>query len=369
MAKRDYYETLGVSRNASEEEIKKNYRRLAMKYHPDRTQNDKSAEEKFKQIKEAYEILSDGRRRAAYDQFGHAGVGAEGAAGFGGMGGMNFGDIFGDIFGGRGGAGASQRGSDLYFTLEISLEDAVFGKTAEITIPTLISCEECGGSGARKGAAPITCSECRGQGQIRIQHGFFTVQQTCPVCHGKGRLIQDPCSQCQGRGRRKQNKKLSVKIPQGVDTGDRIRLSSEGEAGEMGAAAGDLYIQIQVKPHTLFERDGKNLYSEVPISFVTAALGGELEIPALKGRVKLSIPSETQTGKVFRIKGMGAPSVRGGDAGDLMCKVQVETPVNLTARQKELLDQFEKTMSADNKHNPKSSSWFNKVKKFFEDMK
>src|SRR3990167_3173474 len=260
MAKRDYYETLGIARNASDEEIKKSYRRLAMKYHPDRTQNDKSAEEKFKQIKEAYEILSDNRRRAAYDQFGHAGVGAE-AAGFGGMGGMNFGDIFGDIFGGRG--GASQRGADLYFTLDITLEDAVFGKTAEINIPTLVTCAECSGSGARKGAAPATCSECHGQGQIRIQHGFFTVQQTCPVCHGKGRVIRDPCSHCQGRGRRKQNKTLSVKIPPGVDTGDRIRLSNEGEAGEGEASAGDLYIQIQVKPHTLFERDGKNLYSEV----------------------------------------------------------------------------------------------------------
>jgi len=233
----------------------------------------------------------------------------------------------------------------------------------------MVACNECHGSGARKGSSPVTCADCDGHGQVRMQHGFFTVQQTCPTCHGKGRVIKDACTHCHGRGRSKQNKKLSVKIPQGVDTGDRIRLSGEGEAGEAGAVAGDLYIQIQVHPHALFERDGKNLHCEVPINFVMAALGGELEVPALKGRVKLKIPAETQTGKVFRVKGMGMPSVRGGDHGDLMCKVQVETPVNLTAKQEELLKQFEKTMSVNNKHNPKSNSWFNKVKKFFEDMK
>jgi len=370
MTKRDYYEILGISRNASEDEVKKTYRRLAMKYHPDRNADDHTSEEKFKQIKEAYEVLSDSHKRAAYDQFGHAGV--EGAAaGFGGMGGMNFtdvfGDIFGDIFGGA--RGGSQRGSDLYFNLEISLENAVFGKTAEVTIPTLVVCNECHGSGARAGTSPVTCADCGGYGQIRMQQGFFSVQQTCPTCYGKGRTIQTPCLGCHGRGRIKQNKKLSVKIPPGVDTGDRIRLSGEGEAGEAGAGTGDLYIQIQVQAHSLFERDGKNLYCEVPISFVTGTLGGELEVPALKGRVKLKIPPETQTGKVFRIKGMGVPSVRGGDVGDLMCKVQIETPVNLTAKQKELLTQFEKTISVNNKHNPKSSTWFNKVKKFFEEMK
>lgn len=374
MTKRDYYETLGVTRNASEEEIKKTYRRLAMKHHPDRNADDKAAEEKFKQIKEAYEVLSDSRRRAAYDQFGHAGAESGGFGGMGGGGGsgMNFTDVFGDIFGdifGGGRGGGPQRGSDLYFTLDITLEDAVFGKTAEITIPTLAVCTECHGSGARPGTSPVTCTDCGGYGQIRMQQGFFSVQQTCPTCYGRGRVIQSPCTNCHGRGRRKQNKKLSVKIPQGVDTGDRIRLSGEGEAGEGGTASGDLYIQIQVLPHPIFERDGKNLYCEVPISFVTGALGGELEVPALNGRMKLKIPAETQSAKVFRIKGMGVPSVRGGDPGDLMCKVQIETPVNLTTKQKELLKQFEKTMSTNNKHSPKSNSWFNKVKKFFEDMK
>lgn len=372
----DYYETLNVARNASDEEIKTSYRRLAMKYHPDRNADNKEAEETFKRIKEAYEVLSDARKRAAYDQFGHAGVdGNAGGFGGGGPGGMNFGDIFGDIFGdmfggGRaGGGGGAQRGSDLYYTLDITLEEAAFGKTEEITIPTQVACDDCHGSGAKPGTSPITCSDCGGYGQVRMQQGFFTVQQTCPSCFGKGRVIQNPCSSCHGRGRRKQNKKLSVKIPKGVDNGDRIRLSGEGEVGEAGAMSGDLYIQVQVEQHALFERDGKNLFCEVPISFVTAASGGELEVPALSGRVKLKIPAETQTGKVFRIKGMGVPSVRGGDQGDLMCKVQIETPVNLTAKQKELLKQFEKTMSANNKHNPKSSTWFNKVKKFFEEMK
>jgi molecular chaperone DnaJ len=374
MTKRDYYEALGVARNASDDEIKKTYRRLAMKHHPDRNSNDKASEEKFKQIKEAYEVLSDGRKRAAYDQFGHAGLDGAAHGGFGSASGMNFGDIFGDmfgdIFGGGGGRGrGAERGSDLHFNFEINLEEAVFGKTAELSIPTLVSCNDCQGSGARPGTSSVTCADCGGHGQIRMQQGFFSVQQTCPSCYGKGRVIKTPCSHCHGRGRCKQNKKLSVKIPAGVDTGDRIRLSGEGEAGEAGAMNGDLYIQIQVHPHALFERDGKNLYCEVPISFVTAALGGELEVPALNGRVKLKIPPETQTSKVFRVKGMGVPSVRGGDPGDLMCKAQIETPVNLTAKQRELLTQFEKTVSANNKHNPKSSSWFNKVKKFFDEMK
>lgn len=378
--KRDYYEVLGVTRQATEDEIKKSYRRLAMKHHPDRNANDKAAEEQFKEIKEAYEVLSDSRRRAAYDQFGHAGAhaGGHGFGGFGGGGpdGMNFSDIFGDIFGdmfgggrGGGGAGGARRGNDLQYNMEITLENAVLGKTSEITIPTLVSCTDCKGSGARPGTSPVTCSDCGGYGQVRMQQGFFTVQQTCPSCHGKGRVIKSPCSHCHGRGRTKQNKRLSVKIPPGVDTGDRIRLNGEGEAGEAGAHAGDLYIQIQVKSHALFERDGKNLHSDVPISFVTAALGGELEVPALQGRVKLKIPPETQSGKVFRVKGMGVPSVRSGEPGDLMCKVQVETPVNLTAKQKELLDQFAETLSDSNKHSPKSTGWFDRVKKFFDDMK
>lgn len=375
MSKDDYYQTLGVARNASEDEIKKSYRRLAMKLHPDRNPGDKTAEEQFKHVKEAYEVLSDSRKRAAYDQFGHAGVdGNAGGGGFGGFGGASnfsdvFGDMFGDIFGGGRQHAGPARGNDLLYSLDVSLEDAVFGKTAEITMSTLVACEDCHGSGAKKGTSPVTCSDCGGHGQVRMQHGFFTVQQTCPTCQGKGRMIKDPCGVCHGRGRRKHQKKLSVKIPKGVDTGDRIRLAGEGEAGESGAASGDLYIQISVKSHPLFERDGKNLYTEAPISFVMAALGGELEVPALNGRVKLKIPSETQTGKVFRVKGMGVPSVRGGDQGDLMVKVTVETPVNLTAKQKEWLTQFDKSMSVNNKHTPKSNSWFDKVKKFFEEMK
>ncbi|EKD73277.1 MAG: hypothetical protein ACD_45C00380G0009 [uncultured bacterium] len=368
MSKKDYYEVLGVSRNANDEEIKKAFRRLAMKHHPDRNHHDKAAEEKFKEIREAYEVLSDNRKRATYDQFGHN---AQEAGGFGGMGGMNFSDIFGDIFGDifSGGRAGPQRGADLRYHLEVTLEQAVIGTVAEITIPTQVACSGCGGSGARKGASPTTCGDCGGHGQIRIQQGFFSVQQTCPSCRGKGRLILDPCPLCHGKGRRKQTKKLSVKIPPGVDTGDRIRLGSEGEAGEPGAPSGDLYVQINVKQHSIFERDGTNLHCEVPISFVTAALGGELDVPTLTGRVKLKVPAETQSGKVFRLKGMGAPSVQGGGTGDLLCKVIVETPVNLTHKQKELLGQFEKTLSMDNKHNPRSNSWFDKVKKFFEDMK
>ncbi|HSW69039.1 MAG TPA: molecular chaperone DnaJ [Gammaproteobacteria bacterium] len=371
MTKRDYYEILGISRNASDEEIKKAFRRLAMKHHPDRNPHDKVSEEKFKEIREAYEVLSDNRKRAAYDQFGHSAHDAGGFGGAAGMGGVNFSDIFGDIFGDifSGGRSGPQRGADLRYHLEISLENAVLGTTVEIAVPTQVLCTECSGSGARKGASPVTCNDCGGYGQIRIQQGFFSVQQTCPSCRGKGQLILDPCAECRGKGRRKQTKKLSVKIPPGVDTGDRIRLSGEGEAGEPGAPAGDLYVQIAVKQHEIFDRDGTHLHCEVPISFVAAALGGELDIPTLTGRIKLKIPLETQSGKVFRLKGMGVPSVRGGGSGDLLCKVMVETPINLTHKQKELLNQFEKTLSVDNKHNPRSSSWFDKVKKFFEDMK
>lgn len=380
MSKRDYYEILGVSRNASEEEIKKSFRRLAMKYHPDRNPNDKSAEEKFKEAREAYEILSDSQKRSAYDQFGHAAHEAGGPGGFGGfgggpggMGGMNFGDIFGDMFGdifGGGRGGGPQRGADLRYTLDVTLEEAVFGKTIELTVPTMVACKDCSGSGARKGASPVTCRDCQGHGQVRIQQGFFTVQQTCPTCMGKGKVIQDPCPTCKGRGRMKQNKKLSVKIPAGVDTGDRIRLSGEGEAGEQGAPAGDLYVQIRVKEHAIFAREGNHLKCEVPISFVTAALGGELDVPTLKGHVKLKVPAETQTGKNFRLRGLGVASVHGGGPGDLLCEVTVETPVNLTASQKDYLKEFEKTMTKDNmKHSPKWAAWFNKVKKFFEEIK
>ncbi|HSW94175.1 MAG TPA: molecular chaperone DnaJ [Gammaproteobacteria bacterium] len=371
MTKRDYYEILGVSRNASDEEIKKAFRRLAMKHHPDRNPHDKVSEEKFKEAREAYEVLADGRRRSAYDQFGHAAADGPGFGGMGGMGGMNFSDIFGDIFGDifTGGRSGPERGSDLRYQMDITLENAVLGTTVEIAVPTQVTCTECSGTGARKGASPVTCNDCAGHGQVRIQQGFFSVQQTCPSCRGRGQLILDPCGECRGKGRRRQTKKLSVKIPKGVDTGDRIRLGGEGEAGEPGAPAGDLYVQITVKQHDIFGRDATNLHCEVPISFVTAALGGELDVPTLTGRVKLKIPAETQSGKVFRLNGMGVPSVRHGASGDLLCKVMVETPINLTHKQKELLNQFDKTLSSDNKHNPRSKSWFDKVKKFFEDMK
>lgn len=365
MSKRDYYEILGVNRNASDDEIRKSFRRLAMKHHPDRNAGDKAAEEQFKEVREAYEVLSDSRKRASYDQFGDA------SGGMGGMGGMNFSDVFGDIFGDifGGGRAGPARGADLRYDLDITLEQAVSGATIEIVVPTYVSCQECKGSGARRGASPVNCEDCGGHGQIRMQQGFFTVQQTCPTCRGRGKRIVNPCSECRGQGRVRQSKKLSVKIPPGIDNNDRIRLSGEGEAGEQGAQSGDLYVQIAVKPHAIFGRDGTNLHCEVPVSFVTVALGGDIDVPTLTGRVKLSIPSGTQSGKIFKVKGMGAPPVRGGGKGDLLCRVLVETPVNLVHKQKELLTQFEKTLSADNKQNPRSSSWFDKVKKFFEEMK
>ncbi len=377
MAKRDYYEILGVSRNASKDELKKAYRRLAMKYHPDRNQNDKEAEEKFKEAKEAYDVLSDEQKRAAYDQFGHAGVdpsAAAGGPGPGGFGGANFSDVFGDIFGdifggGRGGGSRVNRGADLRYNLDLTLEEAVSGTTVKIRVPTLVPCDSCGGSGARKGSRPVKCSTCGGHGQVRMQQGFFSIQQTCPSCQGRGEVISDPCPSCHGQGRVRDHKTLSAKIPAGVDTGDRIRLSGEGESGENGGPPGDLYIHINVKPHPIFERDGNNLYCEVPVSFVTAALGGELDVPTLDGRVKLKIPAETQSGKMFRLRGKGVQSVRGGSVGDLFCRVVVETPVNLTKRQKDLLREFEASMSNGEKHSPQAHSWLDKVKNFFEEMK
>ncbi len=377
MAKRDYYEILGVSRNASKDEIKKAYRRLAMKYHPDRNQNNKEAEEKFKEAKEAYDVLSDEQKRAAYDQFGHAGVdptAAAGGPGPGGFGGANFSDVFGDIFGdifggGRSGGQRVNRGADLRYNLELTLEEAVSGTTVKIRVPTLVPCDSCGGSGARKGSRPVKCGTCGGHGQVRMQQGFFSIQQTCPSCQGRGEVISDPCPSCHGQGRVRDHKTLSAKIPAGVDTGDRIRLSGEGETGENGGPPGDLYIHINVKEHPIFVRDGNNLYCEVPVSFVTAALGGELDVPTLDGRVKLKIPPETQTGKLFRLRGKGVQSVRGGTVGDLFCKVVVETPVNLTSRQKDLLREFEASMSNGEKHSPQAHSWLDKVKNFFEEMK
>ena len=379
MSKRDYYEILGVAKNASEADLKKAYRRMAQKYHPDRNPDDNSAEEKFKEAKEAHEILSDAQKRAAYDQFGHAGVDPSAAGGAGaGFGGSNFSDVFGDVFGdifgggGHGGGGGQRvyRGADLRYNLNLSLEDAVRGTNVKIRVPTLVKCKNCNGSGAKKGSSPVKCTTCGGNGQVRIQQGFFSLQQTCPQCHGAGSIIKDPCGSCHGQGRIKEQKTLSVKIPAGVDTGDRIRLAGEGEAGESGGPPGDLYVQVKVRPHSIFSREESDLYCEVPISFTAAVLGGELDIPTLEGRVKLKIPAETQTGKVFRLRGKGVKSVHGGGVGDLLCKVEVETPVSLSREQRDLLEEFQRSMEAgEGKHSPRSNTWFNGVKKFFEDMK
>jgi molecular chaperone DnaJ len=377
MAKRDYYDILGVQKNASEAEIKKAYRRLAMKHHPDRNTGDKSAaaEQSFKEAKEAYEVLSDAQKRAAYDQFGHAGVDPSmgGGQGFGAGGSFSdiFGDIFGDMFGGGRGAGGSrvQRGADLRYNLELSLEDAVSGTSVKIDVPTWASCNSCGGSGARKGSSPKTCGTCQGAGQVRMQQGFFSVQQTCPTCRGRGTVIDDPCPSCRGQGRVQENKTLSVKVPPGVDTGDRIRLQGEGEAGDHGGPPGDLYVQVHVREHPIFTREDSHLFCEVPIAFTTAALGGELEVPTLDGKVKLKIPESTQTGKMFRMRGKGVKPVRGGPQGDLICRVVVETPVKLTDQQRGLLKQLEDSLKGGgSKHSPNAHSWVDSVKGFFEKM-
>jgi molecular chaperone DnaJ len=379
MAKRDYYEVLGVERGTSEADLKKAYRRLAMKHHPDRNPDDKASEEKFKEANEAYEVLSDASKRAAYDQYGHAGVDPSmGGGGFGGggAGGANFSDIFGDVFSdffggggqGRGGRGGAQRGSDLRYTLELNLEEAVRGTTVSIRVPTLVNCKPCDGTGAKKGSAPVTCATCGGIGQVRMQQGFFSVQQTCPRCHGQGKVISDPCDSCHGEGRVEEFKTLSVKVPPGVDSGDRIRLSGEGEAGVQGGPTGDLYVVINVRDHDIFQRDGKHLYCDVPISFTDAALGGELEVPTLDGRVKLRIPEGTQTGKQFRLRGKGVAPVRGGGAGDLLCRVMVETPVNLGKRQRELLEELRASLEGDSSHSPQATGWFDGVKRFFGDL-
>jgi len=373
MAKRDFYEILGVNRDASDDEIKKSYRKLAMKFHPDRNPDNKEAEEKFKEAKEAYEMLSDPQKRAAYDSYGHAGVdpsaGAAGAAGMGGFEGV-FGDIFGEIFGGGGGRGGGgrnnvYRGADLRYNLEVSLEEAARGTETRIRIPTMEECDTCHGTGAKSGTQPKTCPTCAGHGQVRMQQGFFSIQQTCPKCHGSGKVITDPCGTCGGVGRTKKQKTLSVKIPAGVDEGG-IRLSGEGEAGANGGPNGDLYVVIHIREHAVFKRDQNDLHCEMPISFTTAALGGEIEIPTLDGAAKIRIPSETQTGKVFRLRGKGIKGVRSSVHGDLLCHVMIETPVNLTERQRELLEELESINERDGaSHNPKAKSWMEKVKDFF----
>src|SRR3954467_14117617 len=368
MAKRDFYEVLGVNRDASEDDIKKAYRKLAMKHHPDRNPDNPKSEAQFKEAKEAYEILSDASKRAAYDQYGHAGVDPSAGAGAAGMGGFAdaFGDIFGDIFGGGRGRSNVYRGADLRYNLEITLEDAARGAETKIRIPTLERCETCHGSGAKSGTEPVACQSCGGHGQVRIQQGFFSIQQTCPRCSGTGKVVKDPCGTCQGSGRVKKQKTLSVKIPMGVDEGDRIRLSSEGEAGVNGGPPGDLYVVIRLKPHPVFQRDDNDLHCEMPVSFTAAALGGEIEIPTLDGSAKIRVPAETQTGKVFRLRGKGIKGVRSQVHGDLLCHVVVETPVNLTERQRELLKEFESISLRDSdRHSPRAKSWMDKVKDFF----
>lgn len=373
MAKRDYYEVLGVSKSASADEIKKAYRRLAMKHHPDRNKDGDGSEARFKEAKEAYEVLKDTEKRSAYDRFGHDGVrgAAGGAGGFGAEGfGDIFGDVFGDIFGGagrRGGGPQVFRGADLGYELKLELEKAVAGDDVKIDVPTQVSCETCKGSGAKKGSEPLQCTTCGGVGQVRMQQGFFSIQQACPACKGVGTTIADPCNDCHGRGRIRKTRTLAVKVPAGVDDGDRIRLSGEGEAGRNGGPPGDLYVEIRVKPHKIFERDGTNLSCEVPVSIAAATLGGEVELPTLDGNVALKVPSGTQSGKVFRLRGKGVRTVRDARVGDLFAQVSVETPVNLTADQKELLEKFDASLqSGGEKHSPRAGGWLDTVKRFFE---
>lgn len=372
MSKRDYYEVLGVEKNVENADLKKAYRRMAMKFHPDRNPDAKDAEDKFKEVKEAYEVLSDSQKRNAYNQFGHAGVNGSHSSGAGFEGGFGdiFGDVFGDIFGGgRSGGSQVYRGADLAYQVELSLEESAFGIEKEIKINKQIGCPKCEGSGANQGYTPETCEQCGGAGQVRMQQGFFSVQQACPTCHGKGKQIKDPCTKCHGQGLIKEGKTLSVKIPPGVDNGDRIRLQGEGEVGENNGPAGDLYVQVAVKEHPIFQRDGMNLYCEVPVSFATATLGGEIEIPSLEGRLKFKIPNETQTNKTFKMGGKGVKSARRGGIGDLYCVVNVETPVNLSNKQKELLREFDKSMHKKrDRHSPKNSSWLDRVKTFVDDL-
>ena len=380
MSKRDFYEVLGVAKNASDEEIKKAYRKLAMKHHPDRNQGDaaKPAEENFKEAKEAYEMLSDAQKRAAYDQYGHAGVdpnmrgpGGPGAEGFGGFA-EAFGDIFGDMFGqqgGRGrGAGGRQvyRGSDLSYAMEITLEEAARGKDAQIRIPSWESCDTCHGSGAKPGTSAKTCTTCTGSGTVQMRQGFFSVQQTCPHCRGTGKIIPEPCTTCSGQGKLKKQKTLEVKIPAGIDDGMRIRSTGNGEPGTNGGPPGDLYIEIRLKKHDIFERDGDDLHCQVPVSFITAALGGEIEVPTLAGKAAIDIPEGTQAGKQFRLRGKGIKGVRASYPGDLYCHIAVETPVKLTEHQRKLLRELEDSLKkGGGRHSPSGESWTDRLKNFF----
>ncbi len=374
MAKRDYYKVLDLPKSATEAEIKKAYRRLAMKFHPDRNPNDHEAEERFKEAKEACEVLSDPQKRSAYDQFGHAGVEAasRGAGARGGFGpGDAFGDIFGDVFGdifGTSRRGRSQvfRGADLRYELDLDLGQAVFGHTVELELTKLDECDACRGTGAAKGSNPVTCDTCGGAGQVRVSQGFFQLQQTCPKCRGAGTVVRNPCDACLGQGRIRRGKKLAVKVPPGVDTGDRIRLTGEGEAGRNGGPPGDLYVEVHVRDHPIFERDGEHLTCEVPIGFATAALGGALEVPTLDGEVTVKIPPETQSGRVFRLRDKGVKPVRGGARGDLFCRVVIETPVNLSAEQREIIRKLEESLHGDaHRHAPRQKGFLEGVKRFF----
>jgi molecular chaperone DnaJ len=374
MSKRDFYEVLGCDRSAGEGELKSAFRKLAMKFHPDRNPGDDEAEHKFKEINEAYDALRDPQRRAAYDQFGHAAFdGSAGGHGFGNDFTSSMSSIFDDLFGdfmggGRGrGRGGRGRGADLRYNMEITLEESYSGKAAQIRVPTSITCETCSGSGAKAGTSPTACTTCGGAGRVRASQGFFAIERTCPHCHGRGEVIEDPCGDCGGAGRVTRERNLSVNIPAGVEDGTRIRLAGEGEAGVQGGPAGDLYIFLSVKPHDIFQRDGADLFCRVPISITTAALGGDLEVPTLEGgRSKVKVPAGTQTGKQFRLKTKGMPILRSPQFGDLYIQTVVETPVNLSRRQRELLEEFERDSSENT--NPESSGFFAKVKEFWDDL-
>jgi molecular chaperone DnaJ len=374
--KADFYETLGVQKGADDKELKSAFRKLAMQFHPDRNPGDHSCEHKFKEINEAYEMLKDPQKRAAYDRYGHAafehgGMGGGGGAGFAGGGGFSdiFEDIFGEMMGGgrarQRSSGGRERGADLRYNMEISLEEAFSGKTAQIRVPTSITCDVCSGSGAKPGTQPKTCGTCQGSGRVRAAQGFFSIERTCPTCHGRGQIIPDPCPKCHGQGRVTEERSLSVNIPSGIEDGTRIRLQSEGEAGTRGGPAGDLYIFLSVKPHEFYQRDGADLYCAVPISMTTAALGGTFDVATLDGtKSRVSVPEGTQAGKQFRLKGKGMPVLRSAQTGDLYIQIQIETPQKLTKRQRELLQEFEQLSSKEN--NPESTGFFARMKEFFE---